>query len=735
MNQVGLIYTSTDSGVTWTPRESNRHWYSVASSADGSMLVAVEFNGQIYTSTDSGVTWTPRESNRAWTAVASSADGSKLVATVDLGLIYNSVCTPTPLVSLNCATNKTIECGTSWSFDPPTVVDPCCPNVQPTILSTVTNGACPQVITRTWQAIDCCNNTNTCSQTVTVVDTTPPTISCAADIIHGFLDTNCQLHIPLIRREATDNCTPASQLVYTQNPVAGTVVPGPSHPVTMTVTDLCGNSSQCHFTVVGRIPSLVVHGPGAVTVTNCSVPNVANLVTVTGCCSPFRFTQSPVTGATIGPGLNSITVTVSDACGNKSTCVIAMQFSGPMSFLNQLYNTGMNPNGAGLLADGGHDIHYALVLGVPANTMPLDYNANSTPVAVPPYPLGTPQGWWSSFGSTASKWIGPDYDENYFCPAGTYTYSETFTLPPGALPSRVSISGQWAADNGAGMYLNVISPSTLVTSLPVPMGFAGFPTFTINGGFLANPMVNTIYFVVTNLNLSDEISGSPTGLRVEFTNAVVNCSTCSPPAIVWATGNQALQVLPFANNVATFTVDVLGTLPISYLWYHNDVPIPGATASTLAVGVHSLAAGGNYMVIASNPCGSATNVALLTVTEPGLPPVPTGLWDFTTVGNPFAATIGPDLILSGSNTLAIVSGTTLDFGLPNPAGPILSVISVPALPADTTIQLPLIAPPGSNSVSSYTLIMDVYSLSSSSGTIRTLFGPSPTNIILMNSLT
>lgn len=87
----GKIYTSTDSGANWTPRESDRAWWGVASSADGSKLVAAVQGGQIYTSTDSGVSWTPRDSNRAWAAgMASSADGSKLVALEWDGRIYTS---------------------------------------------------------------------------------------------------------------------------------------------------------------------------------------------------------------------------------------------------------------------------------------------------------------------------------------------------------------------------------------------------------------------------------------------------------------------------------------------------------------------------------------------------------------------------------------------------------------------------------------------------------------------
>jgi cysteine-rich repeat protein len=86
----GQIYTSTDSGVTWTARESARAWRWITSSSDGTKLAAVVSNGQIFTSTDSGVTWTPTESNRSWLAISSSADGTKLAAAVQNGRIYTS---------------------------------------------------------------------------------------------------------------------------------------------------------------------------------------------------------------------------------------------------------------------------------------------------------------------------------------------------------------------------------------------------------------------------------------------------------------------------------------------------------------------------------------------------------------------------------------------------------------------------------------------------------------------
>ena len=86
----GQIYTSTDSGTNWVPQAITTNWWSVASSADGSWLVAVVKGGQIYTSTDSGTNWTARETNRVWIAVASSSDGSRLVAVVANGQIYTS---------------------------------------------------------------------------------------------------------------------------------------------------------------------------------------------------------------------------------------------------------------------------------------------------------------------------------------------------------------------------------------------------------------------------------------------------------------------------------------------------------------------------------------------------------------------------------------------------------------------------------------------------------------------
>jgi len=86
----GQIYTSTDSGLTWTARQTVQNWACITSSADGTKLAAVPSIGNIHTSTDSGVTWTPRESARVWSSITSSTDGVMLAATTNGGRIFLS---------------------------------------------------------------------------------------------------------------------------------------------------------------------------------------------------------------------------------------------------------------------------------------------------------------------------------------------------------------------------------------------------------------------------------------------------------------------------------------------------------------------------------------------------------------------------------------------------------------------------------------------------------------------
>ena len=87
----GKIYVSSDSGKTWTARESDRGWYRIAMSSTGAIQTAVEYGGQIYVSTNSGTNWTAKDSARNWKAIAMSSNGVIQTAVVYNGQIYVSI--------------------------------------------------------------------------------------------------------------------------------------------------------------------------------------------------------------------------------------------------------------------------------------------------------------------------------------------------------------------------------------------------------------------------------------------------------------------------------------------------------------------------------------------------------------------------------------------------------------------------------------------------------------------
>lgn len=101
-NWGGMLYTEANSGAFATTNFTTvSNWTSIASSADGSRLVAVSSGGVIYTSVDAGATWgSAHAPNAPWSGVASSADGCKLVAVANSGGIYTWQTTPMPALKI-----------------------------------------------------------------------------------------------------------------------------------------------------------------------------------------------------------------------------------------------------------------------------------------------------------------------------------------------------------------------------------------------------------------------------------------------------------------------------------------------------------------------------------------------------------------------------------------------------------------------------------------------------------
>lgn len=95
-------------------------------------------------------------------------------------------------------------------------------------------------------------------------------------------------------------------------------------------------------------------------------------------------------------------------------------------------------------------------------------------------------------------------------------------------------------------------------------------------------------------------------------------------SVCWAMNLASPVVIGPPQNVeapvgqpASFMVTVQGSTPITYRWRHNGQIIPGATTRTFSIPAVVTSDAGNYDVIVSNTCGTATSsFATLTIGAP-----------------------------------------------------------------------------------------------------------------------
>jgi hypothetical protein len=114
----GFLYTSANSGAIWRrTRAPKNGWSSVASSADGTRLVAAtQIGDAIYLSSDSGTTWMSANAPAGnWTAITCSADGGGIVAVGNNGSICTLRIQAVTLPALSIGPSGT-GLGLSWTI-------------------------------------------------------------------------------------------------------------------------------------------------------------------------------------------------------------------------------------------------------------------------------------------------------------------------------------------------------------------------------------------------------------------------------------------------------------------------------------------------------------------------------------------------------------------------------------------------------------------------------------------
>jgi len=167
------------------------------------------------------------------------------------------------------------------------------------------------------------------SERIVIVDQTPPTITaCAADR-EVAADGTCQGAIPDLTGDVVAADNVPGTLGVTQSPPAGTVVAMGDHTVTLTVTDLAGNTNTCDTIVtvadltgptfsVCAPDRALTPGPGC----TGTVPDMLSEVTaIDDPCggTVVGIVQDPIAGTSF-TGAVTVVFTATDNSGNTGTC-------------------------------------------------------------------------------------------------------------------------------------------------------------------------------------------------------------------------------------------------------------------------------------------------------------------------------------------------------------------------------------------------------------------------------
>ena len=233
-------------------------------------------------------------------------------------VVIDDVTGPTPDVAT--LADVTAECEVT-SLTAPTATDNCGGTV------TVTNDTTLPINTQgttvvTWTYTDVNGNSSTQTQNVVINDVTPPTAVCQDITVYVDGSGNATITAGDIDNGSTDNCGVTGISVA---PSSFTCANVGSNTVTLTVTDVNGNTDDCTATVtvidsvaptaVCQDITVYLDGSGNATITagdidngssdNCALAGIAVV--------PSSFTCANV-------GANTVTLTVTDVNGNTADC-------------------------------------------------------------------------------------------------------------------------------------------------------------------------------------------------------------------------------------------------------------------------------------------------------------------------------------------------------------------------------------------------------------------------------
>jgi DNA-binding beta-propeller fold protein YncE len=162
-------------------------------------------------------------------------------------VIVNIADTQPPTINVNAPNPMTVECHTTFT-DPGATATDACAGPLPVSASGTVDPNTPGTYHINYSATDG-THTATASRTVNVVDTTPPVISCPANIVvtlpANSSATSAVVNYPAVT--ASDSCAGGASV--NSSPASGSSFPVGTTTVNATANDGNGNTASCSFTV------------------------------------------------------------------------------------------------------------------------------------------------------------------------------------------------------------------------------------------------------------------------------------------------------------------------------------------------------------------------------------------------------------------------------------------------------------------------------------------------------
>ena len=255
---------------------------------------------------------------RTWTAI----DNCGNTATASQTLIVED--TEAPVLS-GIPADATATCNTLPAPANPVATDNCDTEVEIDYSETEQAGTCTDsyVLVRTWIATDNCGNTTTESQSITIEDTTAPTLTG----IPGDLTVSCGTIIPVAIPLAMDNCDTDVEIEFTESEEPGDCSDNYTLLRSWTAVDNCGNSTtQTQTITVEDTEDPTLTGVPADVSVDCDeipiIPDINTDILATDNCDAeveITFTENTIASNCAATYQLIRTWKAIDNCGNETT--------------------------------------------------------------------------------------------------------------------------------------------------------------------------------------------------------------------------------------------------------------------------------------------------------------------------------------------------------------------------------------------------------------------------------